>query len=242
MLSMRWNWFPVCSACDEISSPYAQWAIKFVPCMLSMDCTCKKVHILPLAEHVRKFVPRMLSMRWNWFRVCSACDKIVSAYALHTHAISFENESKIPNKNANFAFKFWKQKCFGYLSKKIWFRVCSVTAEMFEHQNSGENRRKRCIFFFSKIYEGHIRIWFRSKKNSKLSHACVPLTHYGRRPLLATDWAEINRVCSPHNIWNISFLKIFGILICFGDSNFVCFCPYRIVPYWTSYVFDLTGS
>ncbi len=30
--------------------------------------------------------------------------------------------------------------------------------------------------FFSKIYEGHIRIWFRSKKNSKLSHACVPLS------------------------------------------------------------------
>ncbi len=29
--------------------------------------------------------------------------------------------------------------------------------------------------FFSKIYEGHIRIWFRSKKKSKLSHACVPL-------------------------------------------------------------------
>ena len=28
----------------------------------------------------------------------------------------------------------------------------------------------------SKIYEGHIRIWFRSKKSSKLSHACVPLT------------------------------------------------------------------
>jgi hypothetical protein len=30
--------------------------------------------------------------------------------------------------------------------------------------------------FFSKIYEGHIRIWFRSEKNSKLSHACVPVT------------------------------------------------------------------
>ncbi len=30
--------------------------------------------------------------------------------------------------------------------------------------------------FFSKIYEGHIRIWFKSKKNSKLSHACVPLS------------------------------------------------------------------
>ncbi len=29
--------------------------------------------------------------------------------------------------------------------------------------------------FFSKIYQGHIRIWFRSKKYSKISHACVPL-------------------------------------------------------------------
>ena len=97
MLSMRWNRFRVCSACDEISSPYAQCAIKFVPRMLSKDCTCNNVHILPLAEHARKFVPRMLSMRWNRFRVCSACDKIVSAYAQHTHAIIFENDSKIPN-------------------------------------------------------------------------------------------------------------------------------------------------
>jgi hypothetical protein len=32
---------------------------------------------------------------------------------------------------------------------------------------------------FSKIYEGHIRISFRSKKNSKLSHACVPLSADG---------------------------------------------------------------
>ncbi len=97
MLSMRWNRFPVCSACDEISSPYAQCALKFVPRMLSIYWTCKNVHILPLAEHARKFVPRMLSMRWNSFLVCSACDKIVSAYAQHTHAIIFENDSKIPN-------------------------------------------------------------------------------------------------------------------------------------------------
>jgi hypothetical protein len=92
MLSMRWNRFPVCSACDEISSPYDQCAIKFVPRMLSMDCTCKHVHILPLAEHAPKFVPHMLSMRLNRFRVCSACDKIVSAYAQHTQAIIFEND------------------------------------------------------------------------------------------------------------------------------------------------------
>ncbi len=141
------NRFPVCSACDEISSPYAQSAIKFVPRMLSMDCTYKNVHILPLTEHARKFVPpRMLSMLWNRFLVCSACDKIVSAYAQHTHAIIFENDSKIkmkisPIKNQNFEkpsrnlsdrtkVKILK-KIFWIFLKKIWFRVCSVTAEMY---------------------------------------------------------------------------------------------------------------
>jgi hypothetical protein len=34
---------------------------KIAPRMLSMDCTCKNFHILPLAEHARKFVHRMLS-------------------------------------------------------------------------------------------------------------------------------------------------------------------------------------
>jgi hypothetical protein len=63
MLSMRENRFRICSACDEISSPYAQCAIKFFLRMLSMDCTCNNVHILPLAEHAQKFVPSMLSMR-----------------------------------------------------------------------------------------------------------------------------------------------------------------------------------
>jgi hypothetical protein len=44
-----------------------------------------------------------------------------------------------------------KTKIFGYLSKKIWFRVCSVTAKMFELQNSGENQRKRSEFFFENL-------------------------------------------------------------------------------------------
>ncbi len=55
-----------------------------------------------------------------------------------------------PIKNQNFEkpfrnlskrtkVKILKKKFFGYLSKKIWFRVCSVTAEMVEHRNSGEN-------------------------------------------------------------------------------------------------------
>jgi hypothetical protein len=73
-----------------------------------------------------------------------------------------------PIKNPNFEkpsgnlsnrtkVKILKQNFFGYLSKKFWFRVCSVNAEMFEHPNSGENRRKGSEIF-SKMYEGHIRI------------------------------------------------------------------------------------
>jgi hypothetical protein len=45
----------------------------------------------------------------------------------------------------------FEKKILGYLSKKIWFRVCSVTAEMFEHRNSGENRRKRSEIFFDNL-------------------------------------------------------------------------------------------
>jgi hypothetical protein len=64
--------FRACSACDEIRSAYAQCAIKFVSRMLSMDCTCKTVHIF-----------RWLSIRENSFLVCSVCDEIGSAYAQH---------------------------------------------------------------------------------------------------------------------------------------------------------------
>ncbi len=97
MLSMRWNRLRVCSACEEIRSAYAECVIKFVSCMLSMDCTCRNSSHLQLAEHARKFVPHLLSVRWNRSCVCSACDKIVSAYAQHTHAIIFEKYSKIPH-------------------------------------------------------------------------------------------------------------------------------------------------
>jgi len=47
--------------------------------------------------------------------------------------------------------KIFNKKKFRYLSKKIWFYVCSVTAEMFEHRNSGENRRKRSEIFFEHL-------------------------------------------------------------------------------------------
>jgi hypothetical protein len=68
-----------------------------------------------------------LSMRGNSFLVCSVCDEIGSEYA--QHAI----------------------KSFPIAHPKIWFRVCSVTAEMFEHRNSGENRRKRSEIFFESL-------------------------------------------------------------------------------------------
>ncbi len=43
-----------------------------------------------------------------------------------------------------------KKSFLGYLSKKIWFRICSVTAKI-KLQNSGENRRKRSEIFFENL-------------------------------------------------------------------------------------------
>jgi hypothetical protein len=59
---------------------------------------------------------------------------------------NFQKPSRNPSNRTK--VKILKKKIFGYLSKKIWFRVCLVTAEMFEHRNSGENRRKRSEIFF----------------------------------------------------------------------------------------------
>ncbi len=69
------------------------------------------------------------------------------------------------------------KKNFVYLSKKIWFRVCSVTAKMFELRNSGENEGNEAKFFFENLpraYKDLIQV----KINSKLSHACVPLSFF----------------------------------------------------------------
>ncbi len=115
----------------------------------------------------------------------------------------FENPSRNPSNRTK--VKILGEKFFGYLSKKILFRVCSFTAEMFEHWNSGKNRRKEAKFF-SKIYEGHIRIWFRSKKNSKLSHACVPLTSLQSScPLLFLSYLKL---CLNLGKCLISFLQL----------------------------------
>ncbi len=62
---------------------------------------------------------------------------------------NFEKQSR--NLSNRTKVKILKKKILGYLSTKIWFRVCSVTAEMFEHRNSGENRRKRTEIFFENL-------------------------------------------------------------------------------------------
>jgi hypothetical protein len=62
---------------------------------------------------------------------------------------NFEKPSR--NLSNRTKVKILKRKFFGYLSKKIWFRVCSVTAEMFELRNSGENRRKRIEIFVENL-------------------------------------------------------------------------------------------
>ncbi len=67
-------------------------------------------------------------------------------------AIKNQNFEK-PSRNLSHRtkVKILKKKNFWISLKKIWFRVCSVTAEMFEHRNSGENRRKRSGIFFENL-------------------------------------------------------------------------------------------
>jgi hypothetical protein len=62
---------------------------------------------------------------------------------------NFEKPSR--NLSNRTKVKILKKKIFWISLKKIWFRVCSVTAEMFEHRNSGENRRKRSEIFFENV-------------------------------------------------------------------------------------------
>ncbi len=103
--------------------------------------------------------PRMHSMRSNRFRVCSVCDEIRSAYAQWTKV------------------KILTKKFYGQLIKKIWFRVCSVTAEMFENRNSGENRRNRSEIFFENLRRAY-KDFIQVKKFQIISCLCTFKTHF----------------------------------------------------------------
>ncbi len=104
------------------------------------------------------------------------CDKIVSAYAQHAHAIIFENYSKSPIKmqistikNQNFEKPFrnpsnrtkvnFLKKTFLDISPNKFGFVYAVTAKMFKLRNSGENRRIRSEIFSENLpraYKGLI--------------------------------------------------------------------------------------
>ncbi len=116
------------------------------------------------------------------FLVCSVSDKIVSANAQHVHAIIFENYSKSQIKmqistikNSNFEkplgthllgtkWTFWRKKFFSDISPNKFGspyaqspRKCSNLKILAKIDGKEAN-------FFPKIYQGHIRILFGSKK------------------------------------------------------------------------------
>jgi hypothetical protein len=66
--------------------------------------------------------------------------------------INNQNFQKPSRNPSNFTkVKILKKTNFWIAHQKIWFRVCSVTVEMFEHRNSGKNRRKRSEIFFKNL-------------------------------------------------------------------------------------------
>ena len=81
-------------------------------------------------------------------------------------------EKPFRNLSNNTKVKILKKNFFGYLSKKVWFRVCSVTAEMFEHRNSGENRRKRSEIFFENLQRAYKDLIKVKKKFKIISCLC----------------------------------------------------------------------
>jgi hypothetical protein len=62
----------------------------------------------------------------------------------------FEKPSRNPSNKTK--VKILKKKFFRISLKKIWFRVCSVTAEILAKIEGKEAK------FFSQIYEGYVRI------------------------------------------------------------------------------------
>jgi len=62
---------------------------------------------------------------------------------------NLEKPSRNPSNRTK--VKILGRKIFWISLKKNWFRVCSVTGEMFEYRISGENRRKRSEIFFENL-------------------------------------------------------------------------------------------
>ncbi len=84
---------------------------------------------------------------------------------------NFEKPSRNLSKRTK--VKILKKQFFQISLKKNWFRVCSVTAEMFEHPNSGENRRKRGEILFENLRKAYKDLIQVKKKFKIISCLCT---------------------------------------------------------------------
>jgi hypothetical protein len=167
MLSQRWNSFRVCSVCDEIRSAYAQHGFLCKNCThFTAGWACTKI---------RSSYPQCAI---NHFLVCSVCDKIVSAYAQHAHAkfrkVLKKSQIKMQIstiKNRNFEKPFRNpsnRTKVNFLKNKIfWISLqTNLVPRMLSHRENVRTSKfwrksKEKKRFFSKIYQEHIKIWFR---------------------------------------------------------------------------------
>ena len=133
-----------------------------------------------------------LSIRGNLFLVCSACDEIGSAYAQHAIK-SFPRMVSIRN-NACYNFRKILKKY------QIKMQILTLNNQNFQKPSRNPSNRTKVKILKEKNFwiahqknlvprmlshHGNVRtskFWRKSKekkqKNSKLSHACVPLNRY----------------------------------------------------------------
>ncbi len=117
-------------------------------------------------------------------------------------------------------WRFWEKNFFGYrISQKKFGSAYAQSPRKCSNIEILVKIEGKEAKFFSKIYEGHIRIWFRSNKNSKLSHACVPLTQMSSSNKKNWHVKEFIRVYR---------LKIQSVMLVFRPS-FVNCCPFNLL-------------
>jgi hypothetical protein len=112
----------------------------------------------------------MLSIRMLEF------SKIIKKFRIKMQISTVKNsnfDKPFRNPSNRTQVSILKKKFFEYLSKKIWFRVCSVTAKMFELRNSGENRRKRSDIFFENLPREYKDLILVQKKFKIISCLCT---------------------------------------------------------------------
>ncbi len=129
---------------------------------------------------------RWLSMHGNLFLVWSACDEIDSAYAQHAikyACYNFRKWLKNPLLKCKFRIKIkiLNNRLGTYLigpKRRFWNKIyLDISQQKFGSTYAHFAQSPKCsnieilakiegkeAKFFSKIYEGHMRIWFRSKK------------------------------------------------------------------------------